>query len=191
MPPKEKPSSRTACRGDSVCSRSASTGSMPSASETPGGTSESPNPGKSTAHTSCPASSSGPMLRTQCVQLPLPPWNKTRGGSPLGCTAAQWCTVVCPPAWGWVSLVALACQCSTSRLCCCPAAMAAMASGLSAQGRVEGVVDACMRRWALLTTVRQRQLQCRSQRHPARRSPRALRGTDRSDDGTLRAHAHC
>ena len=73
MPPNEKPTRSTGSPASSARRPAASGATMASASVPPGGGVDSPKPGKSAASTQRPASTSGRMFFTQCVQLPLPP----------------------------------------------------------------------------------------------------------------------
>ena len=73
MPPNEKPTRSQARSPHSIC-KPCSTGSGNASASLPcGGTAESPKPGKSGTSTWRPDATSAGMLRSQCVQLPLPP----------------------------------------------------------------------------------------------------------------------
>ena len=77
-PPKEKPTVSTDFSLNKASKPCASGTDRSSASSAPLGSSESPRPGVSNAHTALD-SLSGKTLRTQWFQLPLPPCNKTKG----------------------------------------------------------------------------------------------------------------
>ena len=80
MPPNEKPTQSQAASPNRHCSPCSTRPGSASASVPCKGAAESPKPGKSGTSTQRPASTSAVILRSQCVQLPLPPCSNTSGG---------------------------------------------------------------------------------------------------------------
>src|SRR2546426_11578233 len=80
IPPNEKPTRLTGAGGETTSSSPDDTMSASaSAVSTPGGSPESPKPGRSGTHT-VKWRASGMMLRAQGVHEPLPPCSSTTGG---------------------------------------------------------------------------------------------------------------
>ena len=96
-PPNEKPNISTACPSNACCSTSPTKGAKLSASLTSGGSAESPHPGKSRTHTQRVCAKCW-TLRTQCVQLPEPPCNNTKGVVLSACSWPHTCQTTSPHA---------------------------------------------------------------------------------------------